>query len=349
MAILRAHSFGASFGFGYNPPEPGIDYYGGGSNWLSTVGGRLEFGVKVAAGNSPWEKYWIQSSFAAKSEIYVQICEKTGVGVSNDYRWITFRAGTTELVVAKLKTDESIDFYRGDPDVGGVLLGSTSIDTLRIDGVFAYYEFRVKIDGSAGVVKMRKDGFEVFSFTGNTKPGAETTIDNIRTYNTPPGMIYSDFIINDTLGSYNNSWPGGAHVEFIKPDAAGAVTEWLPSSGSNYQCVDEFLPSASDYVTTDIPNVVDVYNLASIDGSAIVVSAIIPMYHIHYDGDPQTKYYQRVLRAGTTNYTSASRLAPASTMTLDSWEVLETNPATGAPFTVSEINNLQLGLKAVTS
>jgi hypothetical protein len=97
---------------------------------------------------------------------------------------------------------------------------------------------------------------------------------------------FDDWAINDSTGSYQNTFPGPGHVSHFKPTGAGDLNTWQKSGGGagdadNYNQVYETTPdNASTYlkrIATTIKN--DDYNVtdpvdAGIDNANIVVNAV---------------------------------------------------------------------------
>jgi len=86
-------------------------------------------------------------------------------------------------------------------------------------------ELHVKIgDGAAGSLELKVDGISNATYTGDTKPGADTTVTNIWFRNDSSGLganafFYIDDIgLNDTAGAVDNSWCGDGHITVIMPD-----------------------------------------------------------------------------------------------------------------------------------
>jgi len=118
--------------------------------------------------------------------------------------------------------------------------------------------------------------------------------------------------------------------------------------GANYQCVDEDTANTSDWVATNTDAQVDTYLLQNLDAAAVTVKAVIPHFHGWREGNPTPTKISRVLRKGGNNFESAAQVVPAVTLGMLAWEILETDPATGIPFTVDDINNnIELGIKSV--
>ncbi len=79
--------------------------------------------------------------------------------------------------------------------------------------------------------------------------------------------IVDDIAINDSSGSFQNSWAGEGEIIHLYPNGNGDNSAWTGSDGNstdNYLLVDEFPPNdATDYVESNTSGQIDDYNLAA--------------------------------------------------------------------------------------
>jgi hypothetical protein len=329
MALIAAASFDYS-SVSYTPSELGVSYNPTGSAWLTSSGGRT--GSQIRDAVTPANTKYIQLEFAAASEFFFQVCAKMSALPSSDnYYFVQWLKGSTILGCAIIRNASGLlEVYRGDK----VTLLATGTNPLRYDGTYAFYEFHIKLDEAAGVIQTRKDGVLDIDYAGDTMPGSDTTADKIRVFSIPgTGVYYDDFVVHDVNGPYNKSWPNGAHVSVLRPNGAGGLTQWDPSSGSNYACLDEAAPSMTDYVYTNTADEIDTYALGNLPAEAATVKAVIPHYWGHKEGAPAVTQIKRVLRKSSTNYEGGALAVPATTMGLiaAAAEILETDPAAAPP------------------
>ena len=104
--------------------------------------------------------------------------------------------------------------------------------------------------------------------------------------NAPPGsavtFYFDDIAINDSTGSFQNSYPGEGKIIHLRPNGNGDNSGWLGSdldSTDNYLLVDEVTPDdATTDVTTAVSGTIDDYeidatpNLISADDTINVVA-----------------------------------------------------------------------------
>jgi len=340
MALLSWASFDfVSFYTSAN--EPYVSIYG---SW-AYVSGRTGWGAEIVSGSAPWERYYLQLGCPARTEVFGQMCAKI-YGIGNDYRLFTFWGASEELIVCKaLVSGREVEVYRGDPDTTGVYLGSFSVPVPSSE--WNVWEFHLIVDGSAGKFEVKLDGNKVFNYSGNTKPGSDTEVVAMRGYNTG-GPDYDDFVLVDTDGDIFNTWPNGIHVQVRHPSANGVTNEWSPSAGNNYQCVDEAIASDADFIETNTPNAIDLFDVPNIDASAAFVYGVIVWIYGMYEGDAPCKDISTVLRTHDTNYLSNAKnlnyMGHARR-----YEVHDKNPNTGEIWTVDEANAIQVGVKSLVA
>jgi hypothetical protein len=181
-------------------------------------------------------------------------------------------AGATELVSLKWNPINNLELL-----VAGVLkdtannYGSQEWKHLAID---------VKIDASVGWVKVYKDGIEILSFTGNT---GNTDIDHVRvgiiewTGNDANSQWWDDMYVDDATGESSATPLSIKRFYGLKPNGAGNYTNWTPSAGANYTCVDEIPPSDADYVAVSGVDILDSYAMEThtLDANESII-AVIP-------------------------------------------------------------------------
>ena len=148
----------------------------------------------------------------------------------------------TTQVFFNLNNTGTISAYRSS-----TLLG-TSTATLTVDS-WAYLEFKVVIHNTAGTIDVMKDGSNILSLSGiNTRNDSVTTWTKIAighpSRSSASGTLYWDYddlYVCDGSGSLNNDFLGDVRIDPLLPSGAGTYAEWTPSTGSNYQNVDETL------------------------------------------------------------------------------------------------------------
>lgn len=230
-----------------------------------------------------------------------------------------------------------------------LFVGANSVATgicLATHSAWRVIEIHVKIHSSNGLIHFRVNGLDDAIFAGNT---ASVSSSVTRFYSGTTGWGYhmDDLIINDTTGPINNSWMGGSRIVAIRPIGPGSLTQWTPSTGANWQCVDEKPISATDYVSSNIAGSIDLYDLASLPAGVCSLDSIlgVKVFNSMSRSGVTTSYVQNALRTNSVNSFSSSFAVPL----IDTLEntILDLNPITGLTWTYSDINALEVGVKLV--
>ena len=152
-----------------------------------------------------------------------------------------------------LNTSGQLTLY----STGGTSIGSSSsLSSGTWYRIEYYYDF-TPASGSQ-IVEAKLDGTTFASSSSISTgllPGLVRFGGNVTNDSATGGTFYFDDIaINDSTGSFQNSWPGAGSIVHLRPNATGDNNGWvdsvtLISSANNYQDVDEVAPNdATDYV-----------------------------------------------------------------------------------------------------
>ena len=239
-------------------------------------------------------------------------------------------------------TDSKLFFGRGVNNAQEI---GKSTRTLSED-VWYYIEVKVTIHNSAGAVEVRLAGHTEISETGvDTATTANNSADIVKPGGAGTYKRYDDLYICDDAGSENNDFLGDILVGRMNLIASGYYSQWTPSAGQNYECVDEQFPNEdADYVSSLTPGQKDSYGLEPITLTGSIKGVQILARQRKDDAGARTT---RILtRSGASDYFGAAYGVP------DSYEydrqVLETDPATGLPWTVAGLNAAQPGSELVS-
>lgn len=283
-------------------------------------------------------------SFTGVSEGYFRI----GCRISGNYdinKSIRFRNGSTELITLGL----DIINYNFRILVGGSVIATGSFK-YNIDSWYCL-EFRIKIADTGGIVQLKVDGKLDIDYSGDTQPGAATTIDNLSlnsNYNqsTAEAYVYIDDVaINDTSGTVDNSWCGEGRIEYKASNAAGDATQLTPSAGNNFECVDETTTDGDGtYVEGSTVDNRDLYNLAA---SGLAAGSTINRVMAVASARDTVANGGKVALGIKTNNTEyfGSDIVLATTYTPIQGTEHLVNPNTGVAFTIAEIDAMQVGVK----
>ena len=310
--------------------------------WNLVVGAYLSSGVAGMDGTyclncDGFGDYYAHKYLAAAPEYYLAFRYR---GSSAQYAssMCYFFNGTTQL--ARLRRNPSsglLEIRRGTSS--GTLLATGAI-AVNV-GTPILIEVHYKPHNTEGVFQVKVGGILDIDFTGDTTDGA-TAIDGIRVGG--DSTYYSSCWLDNVVID-NASWPGNTKIQAIKPTGAGNSTQWTPSAGGNYQCVDEVPPSESDFVSTNTIGHLDLYAAGDLVGTIGSVKCVQLQALAKAEGSPSPHNLQLAVRTNGADYFSGDKAVPSSSTQLSNlWEA---NPATSAPWQEAEVNAMEIGVKAV--
>lgn len=254
-----------------------------------------------------------------------------------------FREGLSTIhVTVALTAAGRINITRGGTT--SLATGSQVLDPLR----WYYVEAKAYIADASGTVEVRVDGVVDATYTGDTRNGGSGYVDNVVIGN-PVNANYTyadDVYMLDTTGATNTTFLGDLRVEAIYPTGAGATTDWTPSTGANWQNVDEATPdSDTTYNSTAVASNFDTYAYGNLTPTSGTVHGL-GWYGFVRKDDAGTRTVAPVYRTGGTDYEGAALAVSDSYAYLR--ELSETNPDTSSAWTISAVNGAEFGIKLKT-
>lgn len=249
-------------------------------------------------------------------------------------------AGVTQHLTVTSTGDGTFKVYRGT--AAGTLLGTYSG---AIPGTtWSYIEVSATINDTSGNVVVRQDGVEVINFTGDTKnAGTNTTIDKFVIMASDATYRYiDDLYVLDGLGSVNNAFLGDVRIQTLLPSGAGSSTQWTPSTGSNYDNVNDVPYSSSTYNGDVVSGHRDTYAMSDVStGSILAVQETLLALK---DSAGATDCKAALKSGGSLYYGSALSI----TTTLAVYQnVREVDPATSAAWSTADLNAVEFGAEVI--
>lgn len=211
-------------------------------------------------------------------------------------------------------------------------------------------EARIKIgDAPNGIFQVKVDGVLDIDYTGDTKPGSETTMtDYVICSNAGNMSFYADDIaVNDTTGGADDSWCGDGHVILLKLNANGDVSQLMGSDGNqtdNYLLVDE-VPADNDttYVEGSTVDERDLYNLAPCGLSNVDILRVQALA-VARDTVAAGGKVALVVKTNSTEYAGSDE-SLLTTYTEVRGAAYKLNPNTSSAWSISDLDALQVGPK----
>ena len=217
-----------------------------------------------------------------------------------------------------------------------------------------YVELSATINNTTGSYEVRLNGVTEMSATGiDTQSTANASADRVYVGQVSglfgmSGFItgaFDDVYICDGQGSAPwNTFLGDVRIQALMPTADGDLSQLTPSTGTaHYALVDEVPPNDdTDYVSSANAGDTDLFQLGDV---AAVSGSILGLQVLAYarKDDAGTRTLAPVLKTGGVEHDgTAVGLGTSYTYLRQLWE---TNPGTGLPWTIADVNALQAGVK----
>lgn len=314
-----------------------VDQWSGGYQYSASAGAALSgnYGLNITAATSSRAYKDLGSNYA---ELFLTFryypTDAGSVAVCS------FWDGTTCLFCITRNTGNGYLEARRGSDAATVLAtGSTAIN--------ADSEHHIKVQykplNSGGIIKVYVDNVEDISYSGDTTAGAEYANRlHFGRSNAASGYLYVDDVVLSTTDITKNLRIAGKAIT-----GAGTTTQWDPSAGANYECVDEVPPVHTDYNSTNVTDEIDTFALANCTESIDNIAAVQVEISCAYEGSPTPTKVAAVLRCGSTDYAHATPQSPPSSFGAALPFIWELNPADSAAFEAADINAMEVGYKAV--
>jgi len=226
----------------------------------------------------------------------------------------------------------------------GTALG-TGTAVIAVD-TWTYLEFKVTISDTVGVVVTKVNGVTDLNLSSqDTRNGANASaniIQIIANGSASATIRLDDLYIHDGTGGVDDDFWGDIRIVAKSVDGAGNSAQFTPSTGSNWQNVDDATPNGdTDYNESSTVNHIDSMTTAALGVTGTVkgvnllayarktdagVGSLAPLWRISGTDYPGTGV------ALSTDYTYVSQLYRVS-------------PATSSAFTTSEIDGAEIGYK----
>ena len=274
------------------------------------------------------------------SELYFAFKWKVALGHNGALGVMRFydSVGGAVLSITRNTTTKLPQIRLGDYSGTVLAEGTTVLDN---DHVYLF-EVYLKPLNSGGVCQVKIDSNPVeINYSGDTTNGLEE-IGQIMPYASGGNTTWDDIFVDDA------DWIGNWRIKPLVPIGAGASAQWDPSTGNNYECVDEKPPSDTDYVSTNVIDEVDTYAVGTLSGTVSAIKAVQVIARARKEGNPTPTQLQLIVRPASTDRVSSSKALPtefsAGGHVSHLWE---NNPEDSQPWEPGDINGKQIGMKAV--
>ena len=316
----------------------------GATGTLSIVDGARSGESKAlrAVGNAT-----VPFSVSSASTKYLCVRFKRVSGVT-DYASVKFMEGSTPHVSIVFATDYSLKAVRGE--AAGTVL--SSVASAYSANTWVQLVIKVVVHDTTGTVEVRVNGSTtpIIVLTGqDTRNGLTGVIDAISIVNAGSDTVeIMDLAAWTDSGETPNGWVKDTRVDTYLVNGAGSSTQYTPSAGANYQCVDEVQSDGdTTYNQSSTNGHVDLFTLANMTHvpSTIHAVAVTVVASKTAEGAATVK---AKLKAGATTVAGSEQTLNFSTYNRGIF-AKGTNPDTSLPFTISDVNALEIGYESVIS
>jgi len=315
----------------YNTSIAGPSLPGSGQYYLNMLSsGLVGRATKVIPDSA---EYYVSFKYYTSEVLngaYSAVCSFLGNGVQN--------------INIKVVTG-SICAYRYDTWVAGSPTYTIAASTWYL------IEIYVKIADSGGRVVIKVNGATVADYTGDTLYSGSAIINSIRlgywdsvAINAYCACAFDDIVID------NANWIGNTRIVGIVPTGVGATTGWTPSTGANWETVNELPASDTDYIKTSSSQT-DTYQMGNITGATIAsIKSVAVQTRNWRDGNGSYDRGQHIVRPASTDRLSASKTPIFPTISPKVFQsIWELNPEDSQAWEEADVNSMEVGIKAVTA
>ena len=266
-----------------------------------------------------------------------------------DFPIISLREGTiTHVYVYPVKESRVFRVARGD----GTILGTAT--TLYGVNIWMYLELKVVVHDSAGSFELRMNGTSIVSASGvDTRNGGTGVINEFMLFDTGgsgandnDNSWMDDLYFCNNIGPVSNNFLGDIRVQYLVPTGVGAKTQFTPSTGSNWQTVDETAPSDTDYNSASTPGAMDLFGMANLSGNGLVYGVQTILRGKKDDAGfrgAKPAFFKANGTGSTDRYYTGTQSPVGDTFYPAPIQIYNTSPDTGVAWTVDEVNALQYG------
>ena len=253
----------------------------------------------------------------------------------------------------------TLSVFRGHET--GTLL-ETTISPVIVANAFQYIEMQATFSNTVGAYEVRVNGVAVMT-AGNvdtvSTSGAEEasqvafpagiTGGLVGTSDTNWAAYYDDIYAYDTTGSFNNTFLGDRRVYTLYPSADTAVADWTPLSGNGWTNIDEGVDDDASYIAAGVPGspaeLVSEFDLQNLPVTTGFIAGIEITNRVRKLEAGIADFQTGIISNGAELEGQIHPINPVYTYERD---IFEFDPDTGASFTPSAIDALQVRVKRVT-
>lgn len=332
-----------------------FDYYGNSANLTEGAWAEIT-GVSLSSANPRTGTSHLRSG-AASTARRVLGGPKTTVGIAaafyfsalpvanNNARLFEFRdAANVAQVTIMAQSTGVIEVFRG---VSTTSLG-VSASPAVVAEAYQHVECVVFFSQTVGTVEVRVNGVTVVSLSGiDTVATSLVECSQVavgRSGSASSIIDTDDVFCYDDTGSFNNTFIGDRRVLTLFPDANTIQADWTAvGAATGYECIDEASPDGdTTYITAAAPGSpgpISEFGIQNLPAGISAISAVV-VVEMARKTEAGVANTQWSVISGASETAGADK--PMTEIYTYRQDIFETDPASAAPFTPSEVDALQI-------
>lgn len=269
--------------------------------------------------------------------------------VNNSYVLMDFRDAANAIQISiVVQSTGTISAMRGT--ASGTILGTSASPVVTAEA-YQHIETLVFFSQTVGTVEVRVNGVTVLSLSGQDTVASTLVECSQVAFCLGPNVTASapnvvsdldDVFVYDDTGSFNNTFIGDRRVLTLFPNANTAQADWTPvGAATGYECIDENSPDGdTTYITAGVPGspgAISEFGIENLPAGISAISAVVIVEMARKtEAGPANTQWSVISGASETAGTDK----PMTEIYTYRQDVFETDPASAAPFTPSEVDAL---------
>lgn len=205
-----------------------------------------------------------------------------------------------------------------------------------------YIQWEWSINNTTGIHLVKVDTVEHINITGQDTQNAGTGIVDTILWQNSQVPFYADMILADNSGgSFNSLTVEIPSVRVLSPNGAGNSAQFTPSTGANYQTVDEVPLVDTDYNASNTNTHKDTFALQNNSGDIDEVLCVIP-FAVGENDDATARQLNVISRHSSSESAGSDRSLLQNQMRMvQGFNYV--NPSTSLAWTPTEIDAMEAG------
>jgi len=216
--------------------------------------------------------------------------------------------------------------------------------------VWQYLEIKTRIHDTLGFVEVRLNGQTIINLTNiDTRNGGSGYFNTLYfgSSSGPICAVIDDLYVCDTTGTANNDFLGDVRVVKLLPSANGSVNNFIPSAGSNFQCVDELLNDGdTTTVTSSVAGDIDLYQVSDLTVTPSNIYGV-QLESIARKTDTNIASFRNKMKIGNHIENDSEKFLALDHIPYDS-PIYDLDPSTSTPWTKEKIDSLEIGVERLS-